>query len=342
MLDRADTRCAIASTSGRKVRSKNSTRSSAWSAIHTDLVGVQARIQRVQHARRNRRPRSTAPCAGSRSRPASRRARRARRPNAASALASCARTLAELAVGVAMQVAFDAARHDLLRRRDGARRGVSSVEISSGCCIIPPIIGLPRARCQPAARPRSPIRIRRALAPNALHVASVAARDAPTNSSADTTPRRGDRGQSRLEAEGIRQRAGEERADRQAEQVLEQRQHRGSRSRARRGARHRSRPPTPAPRCRSSGIRPARSARTAPAARARSPPRARRTSAAAPASSRRKSRRLHGSRMRAGGRRRNGRRRRPTRTVPAAPHKHHERGLDRRPGRARCRGRGSR
>ena len=68
---------AIASMIGRNVRSKNSNRVFGVIDDPGDLLGMQARVDRVQHAPRCPTRRSTAPCAGSRSRPAWRRDRTA-------------------------------------------------------------------------------------------------------------------------------------------------------------------------------------------------------------------------------------------------------------------------
>ena len=89
--------------------------------------------------RRSRTPRSTAPCGGSRSRPAWRRGRRtARRARPAHWPCGASAAPGPGRCSDACRLRRGARRSAV--RHGGVRRGRSSVEISSGCCIICPFM----------------------------------------------------------------------------------------------------------------------------------------------------------------------------------------------------------
>ena len=337
------TRAAMASISGRKRQVEEQHLVFGVVGDPHDLVRMQARVERVQHRARARHrvvqlhvaiavPRQRRDAVAE----ARRRARRARWP--------CGARGGEVAVGVAVDVALDAARHDLAARRGGARR--ASAARRSAAAAASSI----RSWCSPTGEDGAASGRARATAPRGAPVGPTARvrrvrhrlRRCARRAGRPAPPRRPKAGiaaSAVSRPNDVRQQAGDERAGGQAEQVLEQRQHRRAGGAHAGVDRRRSRSPTPGRRCRSSRSRRATisancawadNASPRCARRRRGQQRQRRPGTAAPSP----------QLARAAGARRRGRPRRPRRRCrrrrPAPPAR-----PSRRPAPARCRARGS-
>ncbi len=143
---------AIASTIGRKVRSKKSALSSAWLTIHAICSGCRRGLIVCSTAAGRRRPRSTAPCGGSRSTRCVATRSPMRMPLPPERVGQLAGAPVDLPVRGAVNVSFDATRDDLGvavmpvrvhdQRRDRQRR-LHHQALQHDSCL--PVGGLPCA-----------------------------------------------------------------------------------------------------------------------------------------------------------------------------------------------------